>query len=156
MKKLIRLTESDLHNIIQRSVVKLLREQDEALLLQSIAQSLVQRRSLDSLLGENDAEIALQGGNYAYITYEVLGDPYVRKGMKSNDYDVPDDDDEIIDNPTVEIGSIEYCNRDGECIQIRDNGIVKKALEKVVNVIYDFNDIPSEEDYFFDDNPYGE
>ena len=149
MKKLIRLTESDLHNIIQRSVVKLLREQDEALLLQSIAQSLVQRRSLDALLGENDAEIALQGGNYAYITYEVLGDPYMRKGMRSNDYDVPDDPDEIIDNPTVEVGSIEYCNEDGECIQIHDNGIVKKALERVININYDIYDIPSEEDYFY-------
>ena len=143
------MTESDLHNIIQRSVVKLLREQDEALLLQSIAQSLVQRRSLDALLGENDAEIALQGGNYAYITYEVLGDPYMRKGMRSNDYDVPDDPDEIIDNPTVEVGSIEYCNEDGECIQIHDNGIVKKALERVININYDIYDIPSEEDYFY-------
>jgi hypothetical protein len=69
--------------------------------------------------------------------------------MRSSSYDVPDDPDEIIDKPTVEIGSIEFCNSDGEgCVQIHDNGIVKKALESVINVDYTDFDIPSEQDYY--------
>ena len=103
MKKIIRLTESELHNLVQRSVQRILREQDERFLLQSIAQSIVQKRSVGAKLGENDGEFRLQDGNYAYITYTVEGDPYMQRGMRSSSRDVPDDPDEIIDNPTVEI-----------------------------------------------------
>lgn len=150
MKKIIRLTESDLHNLVQRSVQRVLREeQDKNLLLQTIAQSLVQQEQLDANIGENDAEIPLQNGNYAYITYEVESDPYMHQGMKSNSYDVPDDPDEIIDNPIIEVGSIEICNNEGQCFPIHDNGIVKQALENVINIDYSNYDVPSEEDYNF-------
>ena len=149
MKKIIRLTESELHNLVQRSVQRILREQDESLLLQAIAQAIVQKRRIGATLGECDAEIPLQGGKYAYITYEVEGDPYMQRGMKSSSYDVPDDPDEIIDKPTVEIGSIEVCDNEGHCMPIRDNGIVKQALEQTIEIDYNpFDDIPSEEDYF--------
>lgn len=149
MKKIIRLTESDLHNLVQRSVLRILREEDNSLLLQSIAQSIVSQGQLDVTAGENEGEFYLQGGDYAYISYNVECDPYMQQGMRSNSYDVPNDDDQIIDKPTVEVGSIEFCNRDGEgCIQIHDNGIVKRALESVINVDYTDFDIPSEQDYF--------
>ena len=149
MRKIIRLTESDLHNLVQRSVLKILHEQDNNLLLQSIAQSIASQGQLDVTAGENEGEFYLQGGDYAYITYNVECDPYMQQGMRSNSYDVPNDDDQIIDKPTVEVGSIEFCNRDGEgCIQIHDNGIVKRALESVINVDYTDFDIPSEQDYF--------
>jgi len=149
MRKIIRLTESDLHNLVQRSVLRILHEQDNNLLLQNIAQSIASQGQLDVTAGENEGEFYLQGGDYAYITYNVECDPYMQQGMRSNSYDVPNDDDQIIDKPTVEVGSIEFCNRDGEgCIQIHDNGIVKRALESVINVDYTDFDIPSEQDYF--------
>lgn len=150
MKKIIRLTESDLHNIVQHSVARVLQEQqDTNLLLQSIAQSIAQQRKLNVNVGENDSEFRLQGDRFAYITFEVDCDPYMQKGMRSGDYDVPDDADEIIDEPIIEVGSIELCNNEGECIQIHDNGIIKKALESIIDVDYDVNKIPSEEDYFY-------
>ena len=149
MKKIIRLTESDLHNLVQRSVARVLREeQDKNLLLQLLAQSIIQQGKQEVIPGENDAEFQLQGNGYAYVTFEVQCDPYMQRGMKSSSYDVPDDPDEIIDNPTIEIESIDFYNNDGE-FQILDNGIVKKALEKVINVNYDINIIPSEDDYNF-------
>ena len=150
MKKVIRLTESDLHNIIEGSVRKVLREeQDKSLLLQSIAQSIVQQGRFDVTLGENDADFDLQGGYYAYVTFEVMGDPYIKRGMRSNDYDVPDDPDEIVDDVKVEVGSIKYCNPNDECIDLMDNGIVKQALEKVISVDYSNMDIPDEDEYFY-------
>lgn len=150
MKKIIRLTESELHSLVQCTLTKLLQEQqDNNLLLQTIAQSIIQQGQLDVNPGDNDADFMLQNNMSAYVTFEVLCDPYMMKGMKSYDYDVPDDPDEIIDKPEVEVGSIDYCNGEGECIQIHDNGIVKKALESVINVDYDDYDIPSEEDYFY-------
>ena len=153
MKKIIRLTESDLRNIVQHSVVKILQEQqDNNLLLQTIAQSIVQQKRLYVKDGENDADFELQGDRFAHVTFEVLSDPYMQRGMRSSSYDVPDDADEIIDEPTVEIGSIEFCNNDGQCIQIHDNGIVKKALESIMEIDYNFDRIPSEEDYFYSED----
>ena len=152
MKKVIRLTESDLHALVQRSVARVLREQqDNDLLLQSLAQSIIQSGRLDAKVGENDAEFELQGDKFAYVVYEVISDPYMQSGMKSSSYDVPNDSDEIVDKPTVEIGSIEFCNGEGECIPIHDNGIIKQALEKVIEVDYGNLDIPNEDEYFFDE-----
>lgn len=69
MKRIIRLTESDLHNFIKRSVERILREQgDDDLLLQSIAQGLVQQQ-LSVSPGENEAEVELGEDTFAYVTY---------------------------------------------------------------------------------------
>lgn len=152
MKKIIRLTESELHGLVQHSVQKILREQNEnGLLLQSLAQTIIQQGSLGAVVGENDAEFRLQGGKYAYITYTVDSNPYMQKGMRSYSYDVPDDSDEIVDNPIIEVGSIEICDDEGHCMPIRDNGIVKKALESVIDINYDINNIPSEDDYYYNE-----
>ena len=146
MKKLIRLTESDLHNLVQRSVLRVLREQDENFLLQSIAQSLVQQR-LVANQGENEIEVQLQGDAIAQITFVVESSPYMRQGMKSNSYDVPDDPDEIVDNPTIEVVEVVVC-KDGECLPIQDNGIIQQTLQKNVEIDYNGGDIPSEQDYY--------
>ena len=147
MKKIIRLTESDLHNIIQRSVERVLREQDDTLLLQDIAQGLVQQQ-LSASPGENEAEVELDGDAFAYVKYNVLCNPYSKQGMRSSSYDVPNDSDEIIDRPEVEVIKLNYC-QDGDCSPIQDNGIIKKALENNIKVDYSNYDVPSEEDFFY-------
>jgi hypothetical protein len=146
MKKLIRLTESDLHNLVQRSVLRVLREQDENFLLQSIAQSLVQQR-LVANQGENEIEVQLQGDAIAQITFVVESSPYMRQGMKSSSYDVPDDPDEVVDNPTIEVVEVVVC-KDGDCLPIQDNGIIQQTLQKNVEIDYNGGDIPSEQDYY--------
>ena len=148
MKRIIRLTESDLHNFIKRSVERILREQGgDDLLLQSIAQGLVQQQ-LSVSLGENEAEVELGEDTFAYVKYNVLCSPYLKQGMRSNDYDVPDDPDEIIDEPEVEVIEVDYC-QDGDCNPIQDNGIIQKALQNNIEVDYSDYNVPSEEDYFY-------
>ena len=142
MKKLIRLTQSDLHSLVQRSVLRVLREQDENFLLQSIAQSLVQQR-LVANQGENEIEVQLQGDAIAQITFVVESSPYMRQGMKSSSYDVPDDPDEVVDNPTIEVVEVVVC-KDGDCLPIQDNGIIQQTLQKNVEIDYNGGDIPSE------------
>lgn len=148
MKRIIRLTESDLHNLIQRSVERILREQGgDDLLLQSIAQGLVQQQ-LSVSPGENEAEVELGEDTFAYVRYNVLCSPYLKQGMRSNDYDVPDDPDEIIDEPEAEVIEVDYC-QDGDCNPIQDNGIIQKALQNNIEVDYSDYNVPSEEDYFY-------
>lgn len=148
MKRIIRLTESDLHNFIKRSVERILREQGgDDLLLQSIAQGLVQQQ-LSVSPGENKAEVELGEDTFAYVKYNVLCSPYLKQGMRSNDYDVPDDPDEIIDEPKVEVIEVDYC-QDGDCNPIQDNGIIQKALQNNIEVDYSDYNVPSEEDYFY-------
>ena len=148
MKRIIRLTESDLHNFIKRSVERILREQGgDDLLLQSIAQGLVQQQ-LSVSPGENEAEVELGEDTFAYVKYNVLCSPYLKQGMRGNDYDVPDDPDEIIDEPEVDVIEVDYC-QDGDCNPIQDNGIIQKALQNNIEVDYSDYNVPSEEDYFY-------
>jgi hypothetical protein len=123
-----------------------LREQDENFLLQSIAQSLVQQR-LVANQGENEIEVQLQGDAIAQITFVVESSPYMRQGMKSSSYDVPDDPDEVVDNPTIEVVEVVVC-KDGDCLPIQDNGIIQQTLQKNVEIDYNGGDIPSEQDYY--------
>jgi hypothetical protein len=63
---------------------------------------------------------------------------------------VPDDPDEIIDKPEVAVTEIILYDENGDNeIPLEDNGIVKKALESVIQVDYSNYDAPSEEDYFY-------
>ena len=150
MKKIIRLTESDLRGIVQRSVLRVLQEQNDfGLLLQSIAQSIVQKDEIDVNPGENDLELELQDGRLVYIKYNVLCNPYLRQGMKSSDYDVPDDPDEIIDDWDVEIIDICLYDYDDNEVTINDNGIVRESLKRVLQIDYSNYDVPSEEDYYY-------
>jgi hypothetical protein len=123
-----------------------LREQDENFLLQSIAQSLVQQR-LVANQGENEIEVQLQGDTIAQIAFVVESSPYMRQGMKSSSYDVPDDPDEVVDNPTIEVVEVVVC-KDGDCLPIQDNGIIQQTLQKNVEIDYNGGDIPSEQDYY--------
>ena len=150
MKKIIRLTESDLRGIVQRSVLRVLQEQNDfGLLLQTIAQSIAQESTIDVNLGENEQEVQLEDGRLAFVTYDVQCSPYLRQGMKSNDYDVPDDPDEIIDDWDVEIIDICLYDYDDNEVTINDNGIVKESLKRVLQIDYSNYDVPSEEDYFY-------
>ena len=145
MKKIIRLTESDLHGIIQRSVLSILREQNDVLLLQQIAQKLAQG-TIHARSGENEEDVELQGDMYAVVRYTVESNPYRIKGMKSHDYDVPNDPDEVVDEPNVIINEIVLCSNN-DCQPLQDNGIVKRAIEQSMEIEYD-DSIPSEEEFF--------
>ena len=150
MKKIIRLTESDLHGLVQRSVLRVLQEQNDfGLILQDIAQYIVQKGEIDVKPGENNLEVELRDGRLAYVTYDVQCSPYLRQGMKSNDYDVPDDPDEIIDDWDVEIIDICLYDYDDNEVTIDDNGIVRDSIKRVLQIDYSNYDVPSEEDYFY-------
>ena len=157
MKKIIRLTESELHGIIMNTVKKVLRESNEGQkFFQAIANGINTQWNPRYLTpGNNEIEISLGKDTTAYIDFELVCDPYIRRGMKSNDYDVPDDPDEIVDEPKVEITSIiiYFDNGDSEQ-QITDNGFIQNAIQDKVDnggieIEYDWGRVPSEEDYFY-------
>ncbi len=157
MKKIIRLTESELHGIIMNAVKKVLRESNEGQqFFQAIANGINTQWNPRYLTpGNNEIEISLGEDTTAYIDFELVCDPYKSGGARSNSYDVPDDPDEIVDEPKVEITSIiiYFDNGDSEQ-QITDNGIIQNAVQNKIDnggvrIEYDWGRVPSEEDYFY-------
>lgn len=149
-KVVIRLTESELKKIINESVTRILKEDDDSFILQTIAQEVAQNGAIYAKNGENETEVELDGGRLVIITFNVESDPYIELGMKSMDYDVPNDPDEIIDEPTVTITSMELYDNEGSSLgSLQDNGIVAKAIENELEVEYD-SYIPSKEEHFND------
>lgn len=149
MKKIIRLTESELHGIVRRTVARVIREQAADMqLLNLIAWSIDLRGVIYAKPGYNDIEVELGDGTTAYIEYAVNSSPYRKKGMASHDRDVPDDPDEIVDDVEIEVVSIH--TDDGN--EIYDNGIVAAALNSCVEVDYVYDDIPDEDDYFYNED----
>ena len=157
MKKIIRLTESELHGIIMNAVKKVLRESNEGQqFIQAIADGInTQWNPMYLTPGDNEIDIDLGENTTAWIEFELVCNPYVRSGMKSNDYDVPDDPDEIVDEPKVEITNIViYFDNDGSEQQITDNGVIQSTIQNKVDnggieIEYDWGRVPSEEDYFY-------
>jgi hypothetical protein len=149
-KVVIRLTESELKKIINESVSRILKEGDDSFILQTIAQEVAQNGVIYAKNGENETEVELDGGRLVIITFNVESDPYIEPGMKSMDYDVPNDPDEIIDKPTVTVTSMELYDNEGSSLgNLQDNGIVAKAIENELEMEYD-SYIPSREEHFND------
>ncbi len=154
MKKIIRLTESELHGVVEKSVKKyintMIQEQhDMSLLLQAVAQGIAEKNEVQANAdAKNTEEVELGGDKFAAIEFYATSNAYMRNDDRRSSYDIPNDTN-LVEDPQIEIISITYYDGNGEGFEIQDNGIVKQALEGVVNVRYDNTDIPSEEDYFY-------
>ena len=157
MKKIIRLTESELHGIVMNAVKRVLRESNEDQQLINAMVNWINTQWNPGYLtpGDNEIYIKLDENTMAWIDFEIVCDPYVKSGMKSNYYDVPDDPDEIVDEPKVEITSIVIYFDDSDSErQITDNGVIQNAIQNKIDnggikIEYDLGGIPSEEDYFY-------
>ena len=147
-KVVIRLTESELKKMVNESVARVLKEHDDSFILQIIAQQLAQKGKIYAVNGENETEVELGNDKSADIIFNVESDPYMMKGMRSSSYDVPDDPNEIMDNPVIQVIKIDVWMNGGEySYQVNDNGIVAKTLKNIIEMDYSNTDIPSEEDY---------
>ena len=141
-----RITHSDLRRIVSESVRRIMLENDDTLQLQSIAQGIVSMGQYDAYGGENEIEVSLEDAD-CYINFIVHSNARVRRGLGSQSMYVPDDPDEVVDDHYIEVTGIEYCVGD-ECRHLTDNGIVQRALEKVVQVEYDdMYSLPSEKEW---------
>jgi hypothetical protein len=157
MKKIIRLTESELHGIVMNAVKRVLRESGEdQQLINAIVNGInTQWNPGYWTPGDNEIEISLGEDTTAYIDFELVCDPYKSGGARSNSYDVPDDQKEISDKPTVYItNSVVYFDGGGREQQITDNGIIQNSVQNKIDnggvrIEYDWGSVPSEEDYFY-------
>ena len=144
-KVIYRLTESELHNLVDESVRRIIRENDTNFLLQIVAQSVIQKGRIDAEGGEQDIELNIGQDKLAYILFNVNSNPYETPNTATSSYEEPTN--EIKDDVSVEIIDLEIL-KDGESYPLEDNGIVKKALEKVIVMDYTNQDVPSERDFF--------
>lgn len=152
MKKLIRLTESDLHKMIVESVKRILREDDDSALLNHIANELSKLRSIDVTQGENEEEVPMGDGNYAIVSFYVESNPYMKQGQGGGYNDDTYDADEVVDNVVVKDVKVIYYTDANDEVVVDDNGMIANVLQDKIVVDYNDNDIPSEQDYFYSED----
>lgn len=153
-KKIIRLTENDLHNIIGSVVNRILKEDvqldnfdyvDDILNASYIGKCDI--KFSNSTYGEGELEVIGESGINYNIKCFITG-KYI-KGMKSQDYDVPDDYDET--NETINEVEITYYDENtNEWVElpeeIEDNESIKDMLMNHIN--FDWSDYDPYDDYY--------
>jgi len=126
----LKLTESDLHNMISRAVLYTLREGIEnSEILSQIVQCL-SKLSINAVPGENDLEVPMDenGNMFAYIVYNVNDNRYIEH--MTSTYTEPEMGGEY----HVSVNEIYIYDEDGVESQINDNGMVANALNNLINV----------------------
>lgn len=153
-KKIIRLTENDLHHIIENVVNKMLKE-DATLnnfdyiddILNAVKISKCSIEFINSTYGEGEIEIIGKSGINYQANCSVIGE--YKKGMESHDYDVPDDDDETYEKLT-DVELFYYDENIGKWVElsqdIEENDQIKKFLLSHIN--FDWSDYDAENDYY--------
>lgn len=134
MKKIIRLTENDLHSIVKNTLSKVIKESNNEPI--DITEGLISSiwdSNYDFDRWEDgwhrEVDFANEAGE-SYI-FDIYINREVRPGLKSHDYDVPDDPDEI--NVTLDIDNIRAFDADGEEIcPITFN------TERILDSLYDY------------------
>jgi hypothetical protein len=72
--------------------------------------------------------------------------------MRSQSRDVPDDPDEIVDEPEVEVNQIVMYYDGGDEQNIVDDGTIQSTIEMIVSnteIEYDWNSVPTQDEYFY-------
>lgn len=153
-KKIIRLTENDLHNIIENVVNRMLKEDVQLDNFDYVSDILnashigkCDIKFSNSTYGEGELEVIGESGINYNIKCFITG-KYI-KGMKSQDYDVPDDYDET--NETINEVEITYYDENtNEWVElpeeIEDNESIKDMLINHIN--FDWSDYDPYDDYY--------
>lgn len=153
-KQIIRLTENDLHTIIENVVERMLNENaklnnfdyiNDILNASKIGKCNIQ--FINSTYGEGELEIIGESGINYNVKCFVTG-KYI-KGMKSQDYDVPDDEDESHENIT-EVEITYYDENTNEWVElpkeIEEDENIKNMLINRIN--FDWSNYDPYDDYY--------
>lgn len=134
MKKIIRLTENDLHRLVKNTLKKIIRESSNEPV--DITEGLIYSiwdSNYDFDRWEDgwhrEVDFANEAGE-SYI-FDIYINREVKPGLNSHDYDVPDDPDEI--NVTLDIDNIRAFDADGEEIHP-----ITFNTERILDSLYDY------------------
>lgn len=126
MKKVIRMCESELHELVGNAARKVIKEMDETALISEIAKKILEKRNVDAKEGENDIEVMLDNGTPVYINYEIIDHTVIRRDRWSEN-----PNDEIVnDDYELYVYDIDV----NEELHSDIDDMVKNALLKVVSV----------------------
>lgn len=129
MKTILRLNESELKDMVSEIAQKLITEMDERAVLNAVAASLSSMGSIEAMDGENDVTIQLPSGEEVMVFYDVYD-------MSMNVRREAPDKDDIMEDYEIVVDAISI---DGE-VELQDvDGIIKTALENVVEVTHDID-----------------
>jgi len=142
-KQIIRLTESDLHNIIKESVQKVLSEgfntpSNDSMYLDLIADGLqyISKEEIennpDNVIVPLSDDYDENGKNIAIISCDFSDNRMLRHGWRSNDRDLPDDPDEFEGECNVVINKIVIFDDNYNSLELYDDGRIRDAIKEIV------------------------
>ena len=139
-KKIIRLTESDLHNIIKETVKKVI---GENVMCENYISDILNGNIKEHTFSYYNCRLnyskdtALLECNGVNDYYEITAtfDYDVKEGQKSYDYDMPDDPDELY--VTLKNVRVITFNEEGEEIDLKYRGDCEELNDIIENIIYD-------------------
>lgn len=134
MKKIIRLTENDLHRLIKNTLSKVIKESNnEPIDITEGVISSIWDSNYDFDRWEDGWHREVDFANEAGESYilDIYINREVKPGLKSHDYDVPDDPDEI--NITLDIDNIRAFDADGE-----EMYPITFNAERILDSLYDY------------------
>jgi hypothetical protein len=155
-KQIIRLTEEDLNNIVNQTVNRIIKENEEHkfdYVSDILNASSVDGCSINMSNGYGEGEVEIYGENtdMFYVVKVYVKGEYIQ-GMKSQDYDVPDDPDET--EEWIESFDIDVY-KDGEKIGVmknQTNELIKDMLYKHIEYDWSDYDVYGYDDYDNDDD----
>jgi hypothetical protein len=163
VKKIIRLTESELYSIIAKTTKKLIREEmeDNTELLERIAELILAERRVEGTPnGDNVIELTIEQDFYCDVHYYIDDDSYFTQIEHHTDYYSPPDTWDLTERFDISVEKIDIVRYDEEGeemnYQIQDSGdIVKNAILRVLDVNHsdaptDFEKYAPDEDYYRD------
>lgn len=134
MKKIIRLTENDLHSIVKNTLSKVIKESNnEPIDITEGVISSIWDSNYDFDRWEDGWHREVDFANEAGESYilDIYINREVKPGLKSHDYDVPDDPDEI--NVTLDIDNIRAFDAYGEELYP-----ITFDTERILDSLYDY------------------
>lgn len=144
----IRLTESELKNIVRSAVIRTINESNNDSMLLNLICHKIEDSSIP-LTDDGIYEVTLDEakGEIAIIEFDINDGRYLKRDGGSIDRDLPDEPDSVIGDYDIEVVGITIYDGDGnEIYELEDDGRVSNFIKE--NLILNNENIPYIEDEF--------
>lgn len=141
MKRIVRLTESDIHRIVANSIGRIIEQRENYDLIKMIVSAIKEQYAEGIDARENDKnelQLDLADGRFVWIGFNVYGNAYV--DTQEGNYDVPEYS-EVVDNPEITDITVEVFDENNEPHLLEDTALIENTIKQLLNIDYYYSDL---------------